>query len=116
MECGCAPGSWSQVSSRLVNAKGVYDKHQMEGFHVGCDLNPVDSVPGAVLLPKQDFTTEDTQKIILKIIGSKDLNVVISDMAPNASGHKSLDHERIMGDGLLRLLVSRSKKLTTQNG
>ena len=26
MECGCAPGSWSQVAAKLINSGGLYDQ------------------------------------------------------------------------------------------
>ena len=110
MECGCAPGSWSQVSAKLVNAGGLYDPKKRPGCHVGCDLLYVQAVPGAVLLPRKDFTKEDTQKDILEAVGNSPFNVVISDMAPNASGHKSLDHERIMG------LAGQVKDFTLKHG
>ena len=53
MECGCAPGSWSQVAAKLVNAGGFYDKNTLDGVLVGCDLLRVEPVPGAILLPQK---------------------------------------------------------------
>ena len=31
MECGCAPGSWSQVAAKLINSGGLYDQG-IEGY------------------------------------------------------------------------------------
>ena len=97
MECGCAPGSWSQVAAKLVNAGGLYEQDRLDGLLVGCDLLHIEPVPGAILLPHRDFTDENAQKEIINAIGDrKTFDVVLSDMAPNASGIKSLDHERII--------------------
>jgi len=53
MECGCAPGSWSQVAAKLINSGGLYDQDKLDGLLVGCDLLHVESVPGAILLSKR---------------------------------------------------------------
>jgi len=101
MECGCAPGSWSQVAAKLVNAGGFYEQDKLDGVLVGCDLLRVEPVPGAILLSHRDFTDENAQKEMLEIIGKREtFDLVMSDMAPNASGIKSLDHERIISMAL----------------
>ena len=38
MDCGCAPGSWSQVAAQYVNAGGIYDEFKGKfsiNFHSG---------------------------------------------------------------------------------
>jgi hypothetical protein len=35
MECGCAPGSWSQVAAKLTNSGGLYDQEKLDGLLVG---------------------------------------------------------------------------------
>ena len=32
MDCGCAPGSWSQVAAQYVNAGGIYDEYKGKIF------------------------------------------------------------------------------------
>lgn len=98
MECGCSPGSWSQVGAKLVNAGGIYDKDSPRGFLVGCDLLHMEQVPGAILLPYTDFTSDKIQDDIIELFddGQAKFDVVLSDMAPNATGQRGFDHDRIM--------------------
>ena len=64
---------------------------------IGCDLLRVEPVAGAILLSNRNFTDENAQKDILKAIGRREtFDIVLSDMAPNASGIKSLDQDRII--------------------
>ena len=35
MECGCSPGSWSQVAAKLINSGGLYDQEKLDGLLVG---------------------------------------------------------------------------------
>ena len=54
-------------------------------------------IEGATVLHEMDFTSEVTQQKIVETLPgrSKKVDAVISDMAPNASGLKSLDGELI---------------------
>ena len=99
MECGCSPGSWSQVAAKLVNAGGAYDLDAPKGTLVGCDLLHVEQVPGSHLFSKLDFTELESQKVLVQVLeqdSKKTFDVVLSDMAPNASGVKSLDSDRLI--------------------
>ena len=96
MDCGCSPGSWSQIAASYVNAGGIFEDYKPPGFLVGCDLLHVESLPGTVLLSHRDFTNEDTQEELLNVIDNRPFNVVLSDMAPNVTGSKKFDHEKIM--------------------
>jgi 23S rRNA (uridine2552-2'-O)-methyltransferase len=62
---------------------------------VGLDLLPVDPVPGAVLL-QGDFNDDDVPARLRDLLGGK-ADLVLSDMAPNATGHNATDHLRIVG-------------------
>ena len=68
------------------------------GMVVGCDLLDIEPVEGAVLFSNCDFTSKDTHSKILQ--ATTDIHslfdVVLSDMAPNASGQKELDQDRII--------------------
>ena len=65
---------------------------------IGCDLLDIEPVPGAILFPNSDFTSQVTHSKIIE--ASKEVqsrfDVVLSDMAPNASGQRSLDQDRII--------------------
>ena len=64
------------------------------GRVVGVDLLAVDPVPGAVML-QGDFTEPEVQERLVAELGGK-ADLVLSDMAPNTTGHAATDHLRIM--------------------
>jgi len=103
MECGAAPGAWTQVAAEAVNAGGYYEQYYKQtplpsGIVVGCDLLNIEPVPGAILFSKCDFTSEESQQRILDSLGEErpKFDVVLSDMAPNASGQRHMDQDRIL--------------------
>jgi 23S rRNA (uridine2552-2'-O)-methyltransferase len=61
---------------------------------VGVDLLPVDPVAGATLL-LGDFTDPAMPERLAAALGGK-ADIVLSDMAPNTTGHVATDHLRIM--------------------
>ena len=77
---------------------------------VECDLLNIEPVPGANLFSQCDFTLEENQKQILKVCPC--FNVILSDMAPNASGHKDMDQDRIilLSYSVLRFALFNSYK------
>lgn len=94
VECGAAPGAWTQVAvSRVNSLPNVKNK---QGLVVGIDLLGIHPLPGAIFLCGKNFTHPETQQEILKILNGRKVNVVLSDMAPNASGTRALDHENII--------------------
>jgi 23S rRNA (uridine2552-2'-O)-methyltransferase len=85
LDLGCAPGGWCQVSRARVGPKGSV---------IGVDLQEVDPIPDVDLMVL-DFLADDAVEKILERLGGK-VNVVLSDMAASASGHKQTDHIKIM--------------------
>ncbi|TRY68560.1 hypothetical protein TCAL_16532 [Tigriopus californicus] len=96
IECGCAPGAWSQVAAPLINAGGHYASDRPNGQLIGCDLLPVSPLPGVTFLAGADFTHDTVQTQIRDMMSSPAADVVLSDMAPNASGHGFHDHEALI--------------------
>lgn len=80
-DLGCAPGSWLQVAAQRVGPSGSV---------VGIDLHPVAGAFGPnVRTVVGDFTATDPHSIV----GDEGpADVVLSDMAPDTSGHG--DHFR----------------------
>ena len=66
------------------------------GRVISVDLLPIVPLPGAEILSGRDFTHAKTQTEILDMLNGRKVNSVISDMAPNATGVKSLSHELII--------------------
>lgn len=51
---------------------------------------------GATILGNADFTDPQTQVKVLEKLAGRRVNVVLSDMAPNATGVRHLDYENII--------------------
>jgi 23S rRNA (uridine2552-2'-O)-methyltransferase len=84
VDLGCAPGGWVQVA--LERGAGAV---------VGVDLLPVDPIPGARML-EEDFTDPGCGARLIELLGGP-ADLVLSDMAPNTTGHRQTDHLRIVG-------------------
>jgi 23S rRNA (uridine2552-2'-O)-methyltransferase len=82
LDLGAAPGGWSQVAMEIVGEKGHV---------VGVDIQGIEPLQGVKFL-KGDMTKTETLEKIQEIVSSVD--VVISDMSPNITGHYSMDHAR----------------------
>uniref|UniRef100_A0A1B6L831 rRNA methyltransferase 2, mitochondrial n=1 Tax=Graphocephala atropunctata TaxID=36148 RepID=A0A1B6L831_9HEMI len=92
VDLGCAPGSWTQVAVRTTSA----DSPGSKSLVVGIDLSPVHPIEGATLLSAMDFTKDSARARVLAALNGRPVNVVLSDMAPSASGIKSMDHTNII--------------------
>ena len=91
VDLGAAPGGWTQVAvKRVKSAEGEKGR----GFVLGVDINPVDPIVGATLM-QQDFLAEGADLKIIEALGGK-ADLVLSDMAAPATGHRQTDHIRIM--------------------
>lgn len=95
IDVGCAPGSWSQICVKAVNSDGA-DVKQPKGIVIGIDKLQIYPVEGATFLGNTDFASEAAQQKIKNILNGKKVNNVLSDMAPNATGIRSLDTENVM--------------------
>jgi 23S rRNA (uridine2552-2'-O)-methyltransferase len=84
IDLGCAPGGWIQIAIE----RGA-------GAIVGVDLLPVDPLPPAQLL-QMDFTDPACRDLLIERLGGAP-DIILSDMAPNTTGHRATDHLRIIG-------------------
>ena len=84
IDLGCAPGGWVQVALERGAAAVV-----------GVDLLAVDPIAGAQMI-QQDFTDPDCGARLMAMLGGAP-DVILSDMAPNTTGHRQTDHLRIVG-------------------
>ena len=88
LDLGCSPGGWCQVASEKVNS------NSSNVLVHGIDIKECDPIPG-VNLYMVDFLDEESYKNFLGSIQGK-FDVILSDMAPNAMGHKQTDNLKIM--------------------
>ncbi|KAM5301301.1 rRNA methyltransferase 2, mitochondrial [Glossophaga mutica] len=96
LDCGAAPGAWSQVAVRRVNAAGT-DPSSPVGFVLGVDLLHISPLEGATFLCPADVTDPKTFQRIQELLPGGTADVILSDMAPNATGIRGLDHDRLIG-------------------
>lgn len=87
VDLGAAPGGWSQVAAQRVDAPG-------QGRVIAIDLLPMEPVPGVNFI-ELDFLDETAPAKLMQMIGGP-ADVVLSDMAANATGHARTDHLKIM--------------------
>jgi 23S rRNA (uridine2552-2'-O)-methyltransferase len=89
VDLGAAPGGWAQVAAKRVRAG------EGGGHVVAIDLLDIDPVPGVDFV-QLDFMAADAPDRIKAMLGGP-ADVVLSDMAANATGHRRTDHLKIMG-------------------
>jgi len=89
LDLGAAPGGWSQVATARVHAV------EGDGRVVAADINPFDELPGVEIL-QLDMESPEADDAILGVLGHRLVDVVMSDMAAPATGHKQTDHLRII--------------------
>jgi 23S rRNA (uridine2552-2'-O)-methyltransferase len=102
LDVGSTPGGWSQVASKIIT----------NGKIISVDILPMKTIHNVTFL-KEDFLEEKTQKNILKIFNKK-IDVIISDMAENTTGNKSVDSIRT--NSLCSEVIKFSLQMLTQNG
>lgn len=94
LDCGAAPGSWTQVAVERTNAHGKVERTPL-GAVYSIDLLHFHAVPGATIFGGMDFTSSLAQKRLHECLSGRKVNCVLSDMAPNATGVRMLDQESI---------------------
>lgn len=95
VECGASPGAWTQVSVQRINANGSGGRKKV-GTHIAVDLMPMHPVDGAYVVAPADFTQVKTQQRILELLAGRQVDVILSDMAPKATGVRQLDQDGIL--------------------
>ncbi len=93
VDLGSAPGGWLQVAVRRINALGEM-RGKPVGRIIGIDLQEVEPVPGAEI-HQLDFLEDGADVQVREWLGGQ-ADVVMSDMAAAASGHRQTDHLRII--------------------
>jgi len=87
VDLGAAPGSWSQVVSEIVGDTGKV---------FALDLLEISPMPRVEII-RGDFTAEEVLIELEKMLNGSQVDLVISDMAPNISGIKAVDQAKWLG-------------------
>jgi 23S rRNA (uridine2552-2'-O)-methyltransferase len=88
VDLGAAPGGWSQLAAQRVRAADG------KGRVVAIDLLDMDPVAGVDFM-QIDFLDPAAPDILKEKLGGP-ADVVLSDMAANATGHRKTDHLKIV--------------------
>lgn len=88
LDIGAAPGSWCQVAVKLVNAKNEssamnqqkQQQQQQQGLVIGLDIENIEPLEGARLLPFSDITDPKTRIKVEKCLNGKQIDCILSDM------------------------------------
>lgn len=83
VDLGAAPGGWSQALSRTFSNLHI----------IALDLLPIDPLPNVTFI-QGDFCDEDVLHKLEESLQLQKIDWVLSDMAPNMSGLKSVDQPR----------------------
>ena len=82
LDLGCCPGGWSQVASQIIIA----------GRIMSVDIKDMEPLKN-VRFFKGNLLSKDTKSVVIKYFKSN-LDVILSDMAADTTGNKSLDSIR----------------------
>jgi 23S rRNA (uridine2552-2'-O)-methyltransferase len=86
VDLGAAPGSWSQLAAKRIGPAGSI---------IAIDILDMEPMPGVKLI-KGDFTADSTLEDLMRHLSGEQIDLVISDMAPNLSGMREIDQPRAM--------------------
>ena len=86
VDLGACPGGWSQYAAARVGSGGRV---------LAVDLKPMDPIPGVSFI-QGDFTEADTRERVISALVGSSAGLVMSDMAPNITGHPAVDQPRCM--------------------
>jgi len=104
IDLGAAPGSWSQYLVQRLKERVRL---------IAIDILPMDALP-AVEFIQGDFTEDEVLKELLAKLEDKPADLVMSDMAPNISGNKTVDQARSIY--LAELALDLARKTLKRRG
>jgi len=93
VDLGCAPGAWSQYLRRRMAPQGAA-AGQLNGTIIALDLLPMEPIEGVHYI-QGDFREASVLEQLETVLQGRAVNVVVSDMAPNLSGHSTTDAARV---------------------
>ena len=103
LDLGSCPGGWSQVVSREI----------IKGKILAVDIKHMEKIKNVDFI-NGDFYKSEIRGEIIRYFNNKKADVVLSDMAANTSGVKTLDSYRI-GDLCLRAM-DLAKEVLSKDG
>ncbi len=86
VELGAAPGGWSQYVAQCLGGRGRM---------IALDILPMDALADVTFI-QGDFREQAVLDALYAELGDSAVNLVVSDMAPNTSGVRSVDQAKSM--------------------
>lgn len=86
VDLGAAPGSWSQYITEKLDGRVRI---------IALDLLEMDALPSVEFI-QGDFREDEVLQKLEATLGEERADLVMSDMAPNISGNRSVDQPRAM--------------------
>ena len=83
IDLGAAPGSWSQHTSKI----------NKDGVNIALDLLDIKPINNCKII-KGDFTSDEVQSKLINLVEGEKFDMVLSDIAENSTGNRSLDSMR----------------------
>ena len=115
VDLGSTPGAWSQYVRRRLSPDGAA-VGELHGQIIALDLLPMDPIEGVHFI-QGDFREAEVLAELEQALldrGVKNVDVVVSDMAPNLSGIGAADAARI--EDLVGLAVDFSREHLKPDG
>ncbi len=106
VDLGAAPGSWSQYTARIL-------RQSKSGRIIALDLLPMEAIEGVAFI-LGDFRETEVLQELERLVGNAQVDVVLSDMAPNLSGIASADAARMQD--IVQLALDFALRYLTPEG
>ena len=103
MDLGCAPGGWLQVSKKFSTVQTKI---------LGVDKLNIEEIPGVWFYQGDIYNDEVINHI--ETFFEKKIDLIMSDMSPNTTGNKKVDHLRILS--LVERVIDISNQLLQKDG
>ena len=103
LDLGCAPGGWLQVSKKFSS---------VETKILGVDKLNIEAIRGVCFYQGDIF--EDKVINYIETFFKKKIDLIMSDMSPNSTGNKKVDHLKILS--LVERVIFISNQLLQKNG
>lgn len=108
VDLGSTPGSWSQYARHKLAKSG-----QVNGTIIGLDLLPMEPIADVHFI-QGDFREEDSLRQLEAVLDGRQVDLVLSDMAPNLSGVSVMDGARV--EYIIELAIDFAKMHMKQEG
>jgi 23S rRNA (uridine2552-2'-O)-methyltransferase len=98
IDLGAAPGGWSQFAREIIGKKNKI---------IALDILPMEPIEGVDFI-QGDFREQAVLDELYAVLDGAEVNLVMSDMAPNMSGNKAVDQPRSIYLGELALETAKT--------